>query len=255
MPDAAKRQIAAVAGVDESTVVRAQNDADASVSEVRDSRDFGRGKARGPKVEVAQPGRGGRIARKGRYGDHMRRVVGSVALALTLLGCYAGGASTRFAGPSAPPGGPEPLLTVETQTSFGSCVLDIYYVADVIADPTSGAPSDAATGESFAWPKGFTARRAGSEVEALDAAGNVVLLTGRRYRMCPALDDTRVGFAAESSRGAWVIGRVEECMGCELGGYGWQFYLVDCTANPTHSTCLPHQQPGAPTLTPPPPPP
>jgi hypothetical protein len=170
-------------------------------------------------------------------------------LALSLLGCYAGGEG-------APPGESVPLLTVETQTSFGSCVLDLFYVADVIADPTSGAPSDAATGESFAWPKGFTARRARSEVEVFDPAGNVVVMTGRRYRMCPAPDDTRVGSgsAAESSGGAWVIGMVDECMRCELGGYGYPFDFVDCTANPTNSWCKSHERPGGPSPTPPQPP-
>jgi hypothetical protein len=179
----------------------------------------------------------------------MLRVVISVALAMSLLGCYGGGASA----PSASPSGPVTLLTVATQTSFGSCVLDLYYVADVIADPTSGAPSDPATGKSFAWPKGFTARRAGSEVEVFDPAGNVVLMTGQRYRMCPAPDDTKVGsgLAARSPRGGWVIGMVDECMGCELGGYGYPFDFPDCTANPTDAGCKPHERPGGPSPTPP----
>jgi hypothetical protein len=174
------------------------------------------------------------------------RVVTSLALALGLLGCAL----------RPPPGEPVPLLTVETQTSFGSCVLDLFYVADVIADPTTGTPTDAATGESFAWPKGFTARRARSEVAVFDPAGNVVLMTGQRYRMCPPPDDTRAGsgFSARSSGGAWVIGEVDRCAGCALGGYGYPFDLVDCTANPTHSTCLPHERPGGPSPTPPQPP-
>jgi hypothetical protein len=142
------------------------------------------------------------------------RLVPIVALALGLLGCA----------PKAPRGEPVPLLTVETQTSFGSgsCVLDLFHVADVIADPTSGAPTDAGTGEVLAWPKGFTARRAGSEVEVFDPAGNFVLTTGRRYRMCPPTDDTKPGWglAARSSRGGWVTGGVDECRLCELGGYG-----------------------------------
>jgi hypothetical protein len=165
---------------------------------------------------------------------------------MSLLGCSS-------AASSAAPGGPVPLLTVETQTLFGSCVLDLYYVGDVIADPTSGAPTDAATGESFAWPKGFTARRAGSEVEVLDRAGNVVLMTGQRYRMCPAPDDTQVGsgLAARSSGGAWVIGEVKQCQECGWS-YGWPFDRVDCTASPTHSTC---PRPGGPSPTPPQPPP
>lgn len=161
----------------------------------------------------------------------MPRVIGTVAVALSLLGCTPGASRSE----------PVPLLTVETQTSFGFCVLDLYYVADVIADPTSGAPTDAATGESFAWPKGFTARRAGSEVEVFDPAGNVVLMTGRRYRMCPAPDDTNVGsgLTARSPRGGWVSGMVDECMDCELGGYGDPGNFPDCTANPTDAGCQP----------------
>jgi hypothetical protein len=178
----------------------------------------------------------------------MLRVVSCVALALSLLGCYAGGAGASpgeslggLAAPSAPSSEPVPLLTVETQTSFGSCVLDLSYVADVIADPTSGAPTYAATGEALAWPRGFTARRAGSEVEVLDPSGNVGLTTGRRYRLCPAPDDRNVGsgLAARSPRGGWVIGMVDECMDCELGGYGDPRNLPDCTANPTDARCQP----------------
>jgi hypothetical protein len=185
----------------------------------------------------------------------MHRLVSPLTLAaVAVAACAPGTPSTLSAGPSASRNGPVSLVTVETQTSFGSCVLDLFYVADVIADPTSGTPSDAATGESFAWPKGFIARRAGSEVEISDPKGNVVLRTGRRYRMCPAPDETMVGLglAAQSPRGAWVIGKVEECMGCELEGYGWPFDFVDCTANPTHWTC---PRPGGPSPTPPQPPP
>jgi hypothetical protein len=141
------------------------------------------------------------------------------------------------------------MLTVETQTSFGSCVLDLYYVADVIADPTSGAPMYAATGEALAWPRGFTARRAGSEVEVLDPSGNVVLTTGRRYRLCPPEDSTNlgVGQTARSPRGGWVIGMVDECMDCGLGGYGDPRNFPDCTATPTDARC----QPSGPSPTPP----
>lgn len=180
----------------------------------------------------------------------MRRVVESVALALILVGCYGGGATVPSGGSL---DGPVPLLTVETQTSFGSCVLDLYYVADVIADPKTGAPIDAATGKSFAWPKGFTVRRVGSEVGVFDPAANVVLMTGQRYRMCPAPDDAKVGsgLPARSPRGGWVIGVVDECKGCELGGYGYPFDFPDCTANPTDAGCKPHELPGGPSPTPP----
>lgn len=186
-------------------------------------------------------------------GGRMHRVAISVALMLSLLGCSRGGASAPSASPAA---GAVSLVTVETQTSFGSCVLDLYYVADVVADPGSGVPTDAATGKSFAWPKGFTARRAGTEVEVLDAGGKAVFTTGQRYRICPAPDDTREGsgLSAQSSGGAWVIGMVDECTGCELGGYGYPFDHPDCAANPTDAWCKAHQQQG-PSPTPPQPPP
>jgi len=185
--------------------------------------------------------------------DRMHCVAISVAVMVSLLGCSGGGASAPSASGA---GGPVPLLTVETQTSFGSCVLDLYYVADVTADPRSGVPIDAATGKSFAWPKGFTTRRAGTEVEVLDAGGKAVFMTGQRYRMCPAPDETRAGsgLSAQSSGGAWVIGQVDECMDCELGGYGYPFDHPDCTANPTDAWCKAHQQQG-PSPTPPQPPP
>ena len=93
--------------------------------------------------------------------------------------------------------------------------------------------------------------------EVFDAAGKVVLMTGRRYRMCPAPDDTKVGSGihARSSGGAWVIGEVDQCLLCELGGYGYPFDFVDCTANPTNSWCKLHERPGGPSPTPPQPPP
>jgi hypothetical protein len=179
----------------------------------------------------------------------MHGVAIGVALMLSLVGCYGGGTSAPSASRA---GGPIPLLTVETQKSFGGCVLDLYYVADVIADRTSGVPIDAATGKSFAWSEGFTARPAGTEVEVLDAAGKAVFTTGRRYRMCPAPDDTREGSGvyAQSPGGGWVIGMVDECTGCELGGYGYPFDHPDCTTNPTDAWCKAHQQHG-PSPTPP----
>jgi hypothetical protein len=175
----------------------------------------------------------------------LRRGIAALAVALFLVGC---GSDPRT-------GQPVQLITVETQPRFGSCVLDLFYVADIVADATTGTPVDAATGEAFAWPKGFTARRAGSEVEVFDRAGNLVLTTGRRYRVCPAADETRPGsgLAAQSSRGAWVIGMVDACVRCELGGYGYPFDVVDCIAEPTASWCELRQV--GPSPTPPQPPP
>jgi hypothetical protein len=79
-----------------------------------------------------------------------------------------------------------PLATDETVTTYGqSCIL-MYEVADVIADPTTGTPVLRGGGYDVRWPKGFTAWRAGSEVEVLDASGAVVLTTGARYSICPS---------------------------------------------------------------------
>jgi hypothetical protein len=119
------------------------------------------------------------------------RVVATLALALCLLGCGIGEQV--------------PLFTVETVVADGGCVL-LYQVVDVIADPMSGTPAIKGGGEPLRWPRGYTARRAGLEVEVLDPAGTVVLTTGGRYWMCP-----------KEYLPEWVIGRVRPCPDCELG--------------------------------------
>jgi hypothetical protein len=92
-----------------------------------------------------------------------------------------------------------PLLTVETVVGGNGCGL-AYRVVDVIADPASGTPVVKGGGEPLRWPRGYTARRAGSEVAVLGDSGSVVLTTGGRYWMCPAQ------FFPE-----WVIGSVRPC--------------------------------------------
>ena len=117
-----------------------------------------------------------------------------LALALCLLGCGS---------PSPTPRGEQvPLLTVETQ---GCCYL-MYSVVDVVADATFGT-ADKASGEPLKWPAGYTAWRAGAEVEVRDPAGKVVLTTGSRYWTSPTEYLHR-----------WVIGEVRPCPDCELGG-------------------------------------
>ena len=97
------------------------------------------------------------------------------------------------------------LTTVAVAVSLAGCGL---LRGSVVADPTTGSPvviGDESTHE-VKWPKGFTARRAWTETEVLDATGNVVLTTGARYWICPAeyLD-------------GWVVGMVKACPDCELG--------------------------------------
>ena len=119
----------------------------------------------------------------------MRRVIAAVALALCLAGC------------GAVRGEQVPLATIEGQT----CCWLSYSVVDVVADPTSGTPTDQATGKPFTWPAGYTAWRAETETEVRDAAGNIVLTTGSRYWTSPTMPD-------------WAIGQVRRCPDCELGG-------------------------------------
>ena len=128
----------------------------------------------------------------------MRRVITTLALALCLLlGC----STTRDE--------QVPLITSEND-SGGACWL-MHETADVIADPTSGTPTLKA-GTPLKWPTGYTARRAGTAVEVVDSAGNVVLTTGRRYELAPT---PASDFSEPLSE--WVIGCVTPCPECALG--------------------------------------
>jgi hypothetical protein len=61
------------------------------------------------------------------------------------------------------------------------------------------------TDEPLRWPAGYTAWRAGSEVEVRDPDGKVVLTTGGRYWISPTQPD-------------YVVGEVRPCPDRELGG-------------------------------------
>lgn len=123
----------------------------------------------------------------------MHRIAITLALALGLAGC----------------GGQVPLVT--RGDDGPGCLGDLWFIADVIADPISGTPTDAATGEPFTFPNSFTARRGLFEVEVLDAQARVVLTTGGRYSMCP-------GVGLLDGKG-WVIGAAQPCPGGELGSF------------------------------------
>lgn len=58
----------------------------------------------------------------------------------------------------------------------------------LVADPNFGTASRVEGGGELPvmWPHGFTARRAGSEVEVLDAEGNVHATTGTFYNLTGA---------------------------------------------------------------------
>jgi hypothetical protein len=127
----------------------------------------------------------------------MRGITSSVALAVCLLGC--GGVLRQQV----------PLITVDVLVP-DSCWL-LYRVVDVIADPTFGTVVKG-DGSPLKWPTGFTAWRAGSEVEVRDPAGNVVLTTGGRYRISPANNGGPYDPDAE-----WIASCPRPCPDCELG--------------------------------------
>ena len=88
------------------------------------------------------------------------------------------------------------------------CCLLTFVVMDVEADPTFGTLNKS-TDEPLTWPRGYTGRWAGSQVEVLDTTGKVVLTTGGRYWLSPLHDGSFRKF---------VIGMVKPCPACELGG-------------------------------------
>ena len=100
----------------------------------------------------------------------------------------------------APRGEQLPLVTVEGQT----CCLLSYSVVDVVAHPKHGAV-EKGSHQPLRWPAGYTAWRVGSEVEVRAPGGWVVLRTPGRYRINPTWPDR-------------VVGDVQGCPDCELGG-------------------------------------
>jgi hypothetical protein len=124
----------------------------------------------------------------------MRRVTATVALALCLLGC------------SGSRGEQVPLTTDATVTAYAQGCILMHEVVDVTADPTTGTPVLKGGNVDVRWPKGFTAWRAGNEVEVLDGSGRVVLRTGARYSICPS-----------EYLSGWVVGMVRLCPDCRLG--------------------------------------
>jgi hypothetical protein len=126
----------------------------------------------------------------------------TIVLALCVFGC--GSRDDRV-----------PLLT-DASDPGGACWL-LHQVADVISDPTTGTPS-IGPGTPLKWPRGYTARRGGTQVQVLSQAGTVVLTTGGRYELCPTPDTDYTKPLAE-----WVIGGATPCNDtltsqCELRG-------------------------------------
>jgi|SRR5262245_18666751 len=174
----------------------------------------------------------------------MRRLVGSAALALALLGCYAGGASTRVAAPTPSPGA-VPLLTGALSCYAGG---EGGATAPLLAEPQYGTSW---LGMPVMWPSGYTARRAGSEVEVLDTQGKVIATTGRTYRISRA-------YAPElfpNDDGSFEGTPPPPSAFAAAAGCPYDHDFIDCTSNPTDMWCqprepLPHELPGGPSPTP-----
>jgi hypothetical protein len=100
----------------------------------------------------------------------MLRVVASLALAVSLLGC----AALR--------GEQVPIPTIRSDEDPGYASF-ANTVADVTADPETGAPVVTSGGDLLKWPPGYTAWRVGTETEVHDETGKRVLVTGDRYHL------------------------------------------------------------------------
>jgi hypothetical protein len=114
----------------------------------------------------------------------IKRVAASLALALLVLGCG---------------NGPEPTPEderVQLLTAYPSngiprtCFLSSPLGATlVVVDPKYGTAATA--GDKLypiGWPSGYTGWRFGSEVRVLNRAGQVVLVTGKRYEILRPAD-------------------------------------------------------------------
>ena len=110
----------------------------------------------------------------------------TIVMALSLLGC----------GSEVLPWDRAPLLTSSSEQldSDGNVVIGCVLMgvmARLVVDPNTGTALEG-VGERYPirWPKGFSGRRAGSELEVLDTKGEVVATTGRSYEIFY----TEVGF-------------------------------------------------------------
>ena len=136
----------------------------------------------------------------------------AVALAAGLACC----------GGTAPsPGEPVALLTgVDPEVCYAGGESGLTDV--LVADPIRGTSFG---GRPVMWPTGYTARRAGSEVEVLDLEGRVRATTGRTYHISIA----PIGPDGDASLIAYPA--AAECSA------PWDF--IDCTADPGNQYCEP----------------
>jgi hypothetical protein len=157
--------------------------------------------------------------------------IATLGLALLLAGCGAAREATK--------GELVPLLTGDLGCYAGG---EGGPTAPLLAEPRYGT---SVFGKPVMWPTGYTARRAGSEVEVLDTQGKVKATTGRTYHMsqayAPALIPNDDGtFNGPGPHDAFAV--AADCT--------YHHDFIDCTANPRDRWCQP---PEPPTVTPTPP--
>jgi hypothetical protein len=140
----------------------------------------------------------------------VRRVITTLALALVVVGCSA----AHSGGSAAASAEPVELLTgVDGCWAGGESSSGISGL--LVSDPGSGT---AINGTPIMWPIGFTGRRAGGEVEVLNADGKIVATTGRTYHIS-------MGVVSGGAASTNVGGAFPAAANC---GYPWDF--IDCTA-------------------------
>lgn len=118
----------------------------------------------------------------------MKRVAATLVVALVLVGC-----GTLFPEPVLVTGIPAEQTLMMGGNNHGGClwlratgllVADPKYGTAVVTDDwASETRPTPPTPIPVVWPRGFSARRSGSEVQVLDPRGNVVAVTGNTYRI------------------------------------------------------------------------
>ena len=113
----------------------------------------------------------------------MRRVMTMIALALCLLGCDS----------AVLPWDRVELRTSETDSPIGCFLMGQF--GELIVDPEFGTALYQASDDinPVVWPRGFTGRHVGSEVEVLDRDGKVVATTGKTYEIFYSTADSEAG--------------------------------------------------------------
>ena len=93
--------------------------------------------------------------------------------------------------------------------------------AELVADAEHGTTFN---GPPVVWPRGYTGRRVGSEIEVLSAGGNVRATTGRRYFISRAYIDPL------------ATDRYPAAMDCP---YAWDFGECDASGEPVLPADIP----------------